>query len=117
MIELKQTNRGFDYGKFTDRYGEKCSIQKSSLATEDAIWLGIDNPDVKVFIPSHDEPWKKAHSVIRDNYIITLNGPPFDENNKPLPTVSISSRMHLTREMVEQLLPILQRFVETGELS
>lgn len=40
MIDWKNTDRGFERGEFDDRYGEKCSIQKSSLAHEDAIWLG-----------------------------------------------------------------------------
>lgn len=39
-IILKETERGFRRGEFTDRYGNKCSIQESSLATEPAIWIG-----------------------------------------------------------------------------
>ncbi len=38
---MKRTERGFDVWEFTDRSGKKCSIQKSSLADEDCIWLGI----------------------------------------------------------------------------
>lgn len=41
-IDWKQTQRGFMYGEFTDRYGKSCSIQESSLATEGAIWLGMN---------------------------------------------------------------------------
>lgn len=41
-IAMHPTVRGFLLGQFWDRYGELCSIQKSSLATEDAIWLGVD---------------------------------------------------------------------------
>lgn len=45
MIKLKPANdRGFLRGEFIDRYGAKCSIQKSSLATEDCIWLGQNEP-------------------------------------------------------------------------
>lgn len=40
MIEWRKTERGFERGEFKDHYGEDCSIQQSSLATEDAIWLG-----------------------------------------------------------------------------
>ena len=70
-MELAPANdRGFLKGKFKDRYGEDCSIQKSSLATEDCIWLGCDH----------------------------------------------ETRMHLTQTMVADLLPLLQHFVETGEL-
>lgn len=42
MIEFKKTQRGFLFGEFKDRYGAECSIQESSLATEAAIWLGVD---------------------------------------------------------------------------
>jgi hypothetical protein len=42
-IQIEATSRGFSRGEFVDRYGEKCSIQKSSLATEECIWLGVDH--------------------------------------------------------------------------
>lgn len=70
MIEWKKTDRGFTRGEFKDRYGEPCSIQKSSFAVDDAIWLGRDS----------------------------------------------LYRMHLTRDMVAALLPVLKLFVETGKL-
>jgi hypothetical protein len=69
-MKLKKTNRGFAIAEFIDRYGEKCSIQKSSLATENCIWLGV-----------HE------------------------------------NRMHLTPKMVANMLPLLQRFAETGDLE
>lgn len=40
MIEFGRTERGFEIGRFNDEYGEACSIQKSSLAYPDCIWLG-----------------------------------------------------------------------------
>lgn len=43
-IVLGKTDRGFSYGRWTDRYGSVCSIQDSSLATEECIWLGVDTP-------------------------------------------------------------------------
>lgn len=73
-ISIETTQRGFAFGEFEDRYGERCSIQKSSLAFEDCIWLGIHRPDGQ-------------------------------------------DRMHLTQDQVADLLPLLQSFVETGELS
>lgn len=47
-IQINKTSRGFSVGKFTDLYGIECSIQKSSLATTDAIWLGVTNIEAKV---------------------------------------------------------------------
>lgn len=95
MLKVKQTNRGFDYTKFKDKYGHQCSLQKSSIATEDCIWLGIDNPKLTVF---EDENMGK--------YLVT-----------DLPSNwTVDSRMHLTQQQVKELLPYLQKFAETGEL-
>jgi hypothetical protein len=43
-MKRTQTHRGFRLYEFKDHYGEDCSLQKSSLADTDAIWLGIDKP-------------------------------------------------------------------------
>lgn len=69
-FELKQNERGFDLYEFIDRYNAPCSLQKSSLAFEECIWLGVDE-----------------------------------------------NRMHLTQDMAKALIPILQLFVDTGEIS
>lgn len=71
-LKIGTTQRGFDLAAFEDLYGKPCSIQKSSLATEDCIWLGVDGADF---------------------------------------------RMHLTQQHVADLLPLLNRFVETGEIA
>lgn len=73
-ITIEKTDRGFRLGKFVDHYRDLCSIQESSLAGEDCIWLGQD-----------------------------------EAGGKP-------ARMHLTQEMAAALIPLLQHFVETGEL-
>lgn len=99
-MKLKQskTQRGFDLIKFTDLHGDECSIQKSSLATDDAIWFGVDDANPQIMASQTKKGgtgWVKF----------------------PIPDgVLMSTRMHLSREMVKQLLPILQHFVETGEV-
>jgi putative RNA 2'-phosphotransferase len=93
-IKFKNTNRGFGCGEFTDRNGAKCSIQESSLATEAAIWLGCDNADPKECISG--KGWV----------------------NIPMPAEYVANtRMHLTVEMAEALIPLLQKFVKTGGLK
>lgn len=79
MIVLKPTNRGFLRGDFEDRYGQQCSVQESSLATEEAIWLGVD---------------------------VSLKGVDVEHG-----------RMHLTRQQVKDLLPILRYFARNGSLG
>ena len=93
-MKLEYTNRGFGVMGFEDINGIKCSLQESSLATQAAIWLGCDDADPRHLDP--DVGWQN----------ITL----------PKQTVC-NTRMHLSREQVEKLIPILQKFVDTGELE
>lgn len=92
-MKIKQTGRGFSIAEFTDRYGVKCSIQESSLATEAAIWLGCNDSNPVHLVPGRG--WQPVD--MPDEY-------------------SANTRMHLTQEMVAELLPLLAHFVETGEL-
>lgn len=94
-MDIKKTERGFDLASFEDRNGCECSLQKSSIATEDAIWLGIDNPKLTIFA---DESMGKYEIVEMPKLYM------------------VDSRMHLTRFQVMQLLPALTTFVHTGEL-
>lgn len=88
-----RTKRGFARVEFDDFYGVGCSLQKSSLATEDAIWFGCNDADPKHLVPG--QGWQPI----------------------ALPEEAIcNTRMHLTRDQVAALLPLLQHFAETGEL-
>ena len=79
------TRRGFDIITFEDRYRQECSLQKSSIATEDCIWLGVENtgPDI--------------------------SGPHGERNE------DVVSRMHLTQDQVKELIPYLEMFVLRGD--
>jgi len=104
MIQSK-TNRDFDKIEFVDRYGDICNIQKSSLAGEDAIWFGVQDANPQIMASEAE-----AAGVYTDE---TTGWVPY-----PMPpNVLLTTRMHLTRELVAELLPILQRFVDTGEIS
>ena len=97
-MKKEKTNRGFEYVEFKDIYDQKCSIQKSSLASEDAIWFGVDDANPKILASSIKEGgtgWVK-----------------YDIPEQVL----LSTRMHLTRKQVKQLLPYLKRFARTGKL-
>ncbi len=93
----RTTERGFGVWEFEDRYGAKCSLQDSSLATEPAIWFGPDSADPKIMAsktPAGGTGWV-----------------PFEIPDDVL----LNTRMHLTQEQVKALLPILTHFAETGE--
>lgn len=103
-METTKTNRGFAICEFTDRYGKKCSVQKSSLATEDAIWLGVDDAEPKIMATD-----AKRLGIQTDQDCGWVD---FDIPEEVL----LSTRMHLTQDMVKELLPILQKFAETGDI-
>ena len=44
-IQITKTGRGFAHIAFKDCYGAQCSLQKSSLADDDAVWLGPDKAE------------------------------------------------------------------------
>ena len=72
-------------------------MQDSSLATEPAIWFGVDDPEPK---------------IMRKD---TIDGGTGWADYPLNPHVQLSTRMHLTQEQVKALLPILTHFAETGE--
>jgi hypothetical protein len=103
-MDLQKTNRGFALGEFADRNGQSCSLQKSSVATEDCIWLGLNDADPKI--------------MCSDARALGIQ-PESDAGWMPYPipeAVSLHTRMHLSRDQVRDLLPALQHFVDTGEL-
>lgn len=114
MSEIKEelTSRGFRRGNFTDALGEECSIQKSSTATEERIWLGIDKP--KLTAMSINVPKLPSIEWVPNKGSTKTTG----WSTAVLPKdAHIFGRMELNREMCKKLGRILTRFAETGELS
>lgn len=97
-METNQTGRGFLVGKFLDANGVACSIQESSVVSEEGhIWLGCDDIGLKKFTPY--KGWED----------ISL------EHNAPYGVTHIANtRMHLSQSQVADLLPTLAYFAEHG---
>jgi len=91
------TERGFSIVTFQDRNGVECTLQKSSLAYEDAIWLGAAEIGLRHF--KAGQGWRQVELVetVEENFVA-------------------NNRMHLNQEQVRALLPFLQRFADTGEI-
>ncbi len=103
-IMMETTSRGFSLIKFKDIYGDDCSLQKSSLAFEDTVWLGLNNVVPKV-LASQAEHYG----------IVTEETTGWVEY--PLPEgVHFGTRMHLDKELAKMLVKQLQVFIETGGL-
>lgn len=103
-MKKTKTERGFDLIEFKDSYEVECSIQKSSIATEDAIWLGVNDADPKIL---HGEA---ARLGIKHNETSGWVDYPIPDG------VSMRTRMHLNIDQVKKLIPILQKFVKTGDI-
>ncbi len=98
-ITKSTTARGFMLITFKDRNDIECTIQKSSLAGEDAIWFGAAD----IGVQRHARDYQGWHKVDLKEIF-------------PGQDIVANNRMHLTRERVIELLPILQYFAENGEL-
>lgn len=103
-MKKEKTGRGFSFYKFKDGSGTKCSIQKSSVATEDMIWIGVSDPDPKIMASQASQFGIKT-----------------DKNNGwikyPIPDeVIIKTRMHLNRKQALNLIRVLLRFIIRGEI-
>lgn len=108
--KVEKTSRGFEIIKFTDRGGDKCSLQQSSLADYvqpgiSAVWLGVDDANPQVMAD-------KAASV-GVTTAETCGWVPY-----PIPEdVLLSTRMHLDRKQVKKLIASLTRWLETGSFK
>lgn len=97
-MEKTITERGFGLIRFQDLYGETCNIQKSSLADEDAIWIGVENANPRFLAKE-----------VRDDLTGWVK--------YPVPeSVLMSTRMHINKEQAKEIMAILQKFVDTGDL-
>lgn len=104
MFKYTQTHRGFNLITFIDRYNHECNVQESSLASESAIWLGLESASPQIMASQAKEFGIETEA--------TVGWIPY-----PIPdAVLLNTRMHLTQEQVQKLLPILQHFAETGNL-
>jgi hypothetical protein len=80
--------------------GAVCTIQKSSNAMKECIWLGAEEIGLKEFLAGRQPAWQDVTLPDDDDHCYIAN-----------------NRMELSREQVEELLPILQMFVDTGEIK
>jgi hypothetical protein len=112
-FKVKTTARGFAIAEFVDRYDKKCAIQDSSLATEPAIWLGIQDPEPQIMARDAFARGREDLLAPKDNPE-RLNG--WVEFPIP-PEVVLATRMHLTVDMAKELRTLLDRFIETGSIK
>jgi len=78
---IEFTERGFAILRFADFNGVECTLQKSSIATEDCIWLGARDIGLKRFVP-YSGGWKDVELESDPHGINHVaNNPPMTERN------------------------------------
>ena len=103
-MKKMKTGRGFAIINFEDQYGASCSLQKSSIATEDTVWLGPNDPNLQVMASKAKE--------LGINTEATAGWIPY-----PVPDdVSARTRMHLSQDQAREIAEVLLYFAENGEL-
>lgn len=96
-MEKNYTSRGFCRYEFNDAYDKSCSLQRSSCV-EPHIWLGCNDIGLRVGYPWREISEEELKTLLKAKELVS------------------NSRMHLNVEQVKALLPILQKFVETGDI-
>lgn len=105
-----KTNRGLNYKKFKDDYGEECIIQDSS-SIDPHIWLGVIRPKVKIM---YKDAVAAGIEVQKDDPntgecgFCTIQIPEDAE---------IFSLMHLNRKQARELAKQLNFFARNGYLK
>lgn len=110
--EVDHTSRGFEIIRFKTVGGEKAELQQSSICTDliheegsSALWLGLHSANPQVMARR-----AQALGVQTDQ---TTGWVPF-----PIPSdVLLSTRMHLDRDTVANLIIRLKAWLETGSFE
>ena len=102
--KVKSNNRGFRFYEFLDSYNTPCTIQKSSTAVPECLWLGLNQAEPRVL---HGDAKKLGLATVAT----------YGWVDYPLPEeVHIPTRMHLTRDQAKQLANMLLHFASSGDL-
>jgi hypothetical protein len=113
-MEVQINARGFESVSFKDYYEAPCSLQQSSIWLEDdngtvggsAIWIGVDDARPRIMA---------KHAAM---FGVETNGQVNGWVDYPLPEeVSLTTRMHLNREQVAAIIPLLQNWLDTGSFE
>lgn len=113
MEKEKLTGRGFQLVEFTDDYDAKCSIQISSACPCDEkdkhgwIWLGIDDAKPQIM---KSQAKKYGFTLPEGQEVSGWMPYPIPED------VLLSTRMHMNKDHVIDLVNRLQHWLDTGNV-
>jgi len=103
-MKRETTDRGFGLLKSVDLYGAAFNVQESSIASEKAIWLGVEDANPLVLAAHAQQLGVETNQTTG---WVTY----------PVPDqVLLTTRMHLNQQMAAELIGVLQYFVDNGTL-
>lgn len=110
-MKANKTQRGFSFGNFNDGNGQSCSIQESSAYREGGmLWLGCNEIRLNGFFPYRGGWIEYSDDQLKE--ILTKH----QNCGVDCDTVLANTRMHLTRENVEELVSVMSHWLKTGDL-
>ncbi len=104
-MKVGKTSRGFGLGEFKDAKGNECSIQDSSLATQGAIWFGVQDVNPQRMGENGLEP------VPPPELPIPIAGMPGF-----LHDILFNTRMHLSESGTKSLIRTFEKFLSEGKV-
>ena len=93
-LQYSKTDRGWTFCEFDDLYDRRCYVQDSSLAFENAIWLGVRDANPLILKPG--EGWVSVE---------------FPEGTL------FTTQMHINQKQAKELVKVLERFIESGSIK
>ena len=107
FFEQTETQRGFIKLLFKDSYNKLCSLQESSNAEDNYIWLGIEDADPLIMTSDAIKVGLVSNKDISNGWM-----------NYSIPKeVLLTTRMHLNKEQATILGLKLLHFGASGDIS
>ena len=106
LASVNKTERGFEKLEFKDAYDISCSLQQSSAASFNALWVGVDDPNPVILVTD----------------AVRLGLPTFGKTHGWVPyeipnDVLLHTRMHMNEDQVRGMIAHLQSWLDTGSLA
>jgi hypothetical protein len=103
LIDWHVTSRNFALGEFRDARDQACSIQESSLATESAIWLGLQR----------DQEPSRMHLLTEHAYVVAFSLEAFTSGDAVRSTALVAPQRFIDRYGVRCFMQMQIRLNET----
>lgn len=71
-LTVVETSRGFTRVAFKDHYDRDCTLQESSLASQPAVWLGVEADQIKRDMAAHPGSDLRSRMHLSEEGVVNL---------------------------------------------